>query len=280
MNDYTQVIFIVSPCSEMATDILAAMLGEVGYESFTTDPNGLSAFIPHSLYKEKSLRDVIEQFPMEVRIGYRTEFLKGRDWNEEWEKNYFRPIVIDGECVIHSTFHTEVPEARYDILIDPKMAFGTGHHETTGLMISQLLKADLAGKKVLDMGCGTAVLAILASMKGASEITAVDIDEFACENARENIRLNGVPNIRVLLGGAEKLGEETYDVILANINRNILLGDMEAYTACMHAGSELYMSGFYEEDVPLIRKAAEEYDLTFCNRTEKERWVVVKFKKM
>ncbi len=278
MNDYTQVKLAVIPYSETATDILAALLAEIGYESFVPDENGLTAFVPQPLYDEGSLRGVIEAFPMEAKIDYKSEFVAGRDWNEEWEKNYFKPIVIGDECVIHSTFHTDVPKARYDILIDPKMAFGTGHHETTSLIIGEILKADLKGKKILDMGCGTAVLAILAVMKGASDATAIDIDAFAYENALENIRLNHTPGIKVLLGGAEILGEDNYDVIFANINRNILLADICAYAKCMHHGSFLYMSGFYVEDIPVIREEARKYGLEFLGYEEKNRWVAVEFK--
>lgn len=162
---------------------------------------------------------------------------QSKNWNEEWEKNYFQPIVIGNECVIHSSFHQDTPEARFDILIDPKMSFGTGHHETTSLMLAELLKLDVTGKSFLDMGCGTAVLAILARMKDASPVTAIDIDEWAYENSLENIRLNHVSDITVKLGGAELLGTETYDIILANINRNILLHDMHRYISCMHTGS-------------------------------------------
>lgn len=279
MNDYIRVKFTVTPCSETATDVLAALLGETGYESFVADENGSEAFIPYSLYKEETLREVIGTFPLDVRIGYRTEFIPGRDWNEEWEKKYFTPIRINDECVIRSPFHSAVPEVRYEVLIDPKMAFGTGHHETTALMISEILKTDLQGKNILDMGCGTAVLAILAVMKGASEATAIDIDEFACENARKNIRLNRALNIRVLRGGAEILGPEMYDIVFANINRNILLADLNRYATSMRREGKLYMSGFYKKDIPVVREEAEQCGFVFCNYAEKNEWVAVKFEK-
>lgn len=189
MNDYMQVRFDVEPCSEMATDVLAAVLAEIGYESFVPDERGVTAFVPQGKYDEIRLKEELSQYPIEgVSVAYEATFVAGRDWNEEWEKNYFKPIVVGEECVIHSTFHTDVPQARYDVLIDPKMAFGTGHHETTTLMLQAILASDLTGRSVLDMGCGTAVLGILARMKGAASVVAVDIDEFAVENAIENIR--------------------------------------------------------------------------------------------
>ena len=212
MNDYMQVRFDVEPCSEMATDVLAAVLAEIGYESFVPDERGVTAFVPQGKYDEIRLKEELSQYPIEgVSVAYEATFVAGRDWNEEWEKNYFKPIVVGEECVIHSTFHTDVPQARYDVLIDPKMAFGTGHHETTTLMLQAILASDLTGRSVLDMGCGTAVLGILARMKGAASVVAVDIDEFAVENAIENIRLNHVSEVEVRLGGIEALKQESFD---------------------------------------------------------------------
>ena len=187
----------------------------------------------------------------------------------------FQAYCRGDECVIHSTFHTDIPQARYDVLIDPKMAFGTGHHETTTLMLQAILASDLTGRSVLDMGCGTAVLGILARMKGAASVVAVDIDEFAVENAIENIRLNHVSGVEVRLGGIEALKQESFDFIFANINRNILLADMHAYVACMKRGSRIFMSGFYVEDIPFIRAEAEHLGLRFVGYAEKNRWVAV-----
>ena len=280
MNDYMQVRLDVEPCSEMATDILAAALAEIGYESFVPDETGVTAFVPQGKYDEVQLQSVVEQFPVEgIALSYEATFVPGQDWNEEWEKNYFKPIVVGDECVIHSTFHHDVPQARYDVLIDPKMAFGTGHHETTTLMLQAILATDFTGRAVLDMGCGTAVLAILACMKGAGPVVAVDIDEFATENAAENIRLNGVPEIEVRLGGADALRQEQFDYIFANINRNILLADMAAYVERMKGGAHLFMSGFYVDDIPVIRAEAERLGLHFLGHTEKNRWVAVDFVK-
>jgi ribosomal protein L11 methyltransferase (prmA) len=260
----------------MATDVLAAVLAEIGYESFVPDERGVTAFVPQGKYDEIRLKEELSQYPIEgVSVAYEATFVAGRDWNEEWEKNYFKPIVVGDECVIHSTFHTDIPQARYDVLIDPKMAFGTGHHETTTLMLQAILASDLTGRSVLDMGCGTAVLGILARMKGAASVVAVDIDEFAVENAIENIRLNHVSGVEVRLGGIEALKQESFDFIFANINRNILLADMHAYVACMKRGSRIFMSGFYVEDIPFIRAEAEHLGLRFVGYAEKNRWVAV-----
>ncbi len=276
MNDYMQVRLDVEPCSEPVTDLLAATLAEIGYESFLPDESGVTAFVPQGAYNETALTDALNDFPIEgITVLASTTLVPGQDWNEEWEKNYFKPIVVGDECVIHSTFHTDYPSARYDISIDPKMAFGTGHHETTTLMLQAILATDVAGHSVLDMGCGTAVLAILNRMKGATPVVAIDIDEFATENAIENIRLNGVADIDVRLGGIEALRQESFDFVFANINRNILLADMHAYTSRMTSGSHLFMSGFYVEDIPLIQAEAERQGVRFVGYTEKNRWVAV-----
>ena len=198
--------------------------------------------------------------------------------NLEWEKNFFQPIIIGDRCVIHSTFHRDIPQAEYDIVINPQMAFGTGHHETTSLIIGELLDNDLQGKSLLDMGCGTSILAILARMRGAAPCTAVDIDEWCVRNSLENIELNGVDRISVFQGDASLLkDQEPFDVIIANINRNILLNDMKRYVSCMHPGSELYMSGFYVDDIPVIQAEAEHNGLRFVHHKEKNRWAAVKF---
>lgn len=276
--EYTEVKFILKPCSEVATDLLSGLLGEIGFDSFIETDSGVAAYIQPRLFDEVRLKMVLADFPMAVEIAYLVDVLPDKDWNEEWEKNYFQPVIIGSECVVHSTFHKDVPEARYQILIDPKMAFGTGHHQTTSLIVREILKTDLTGKSVLDMGCGTAVLAILAAKRGAEPITAIDIDEWACDNAKENLRLNEVSVVEVLLGGAESLtGRGTYDVIFANINRNILLNDLPAYVRCMHEGSEIYMSGFYEKDIPVIRAEAERNGLSYLSFTEDNHWVATRF---
>lgn len=281
MNDYTKVAFKVTPVNEAVTDILAAMLAEVGYETFVPEEQGLSAYIQQSLFSSSALDGVINDFPLEgFSFEYAVEQIEGEDWNAEWEKNYFQPIVVDDKCVIHSTFHTDVPAAEYDIVIDPKMAFGTGYHQTTCHMIRAILAADVEGKSLLDMGCGTALLAILAAMRGAKDIVAIDIDEFAYENALENIKLNNTPDIEVRLGGAESIKEEDcFDIVVANINRNILLADMSSYARCMHSGSTLFVSGFYVEDIEVLVTEAAKHGLSFVRSAEDNRWAMIEFVK-
>ena len=281
MNDYTKTSFAVTPNDEVATDVLAALLAEVGFESFVPNYNGLEAYVPHSLYDEGNITTVIENFPLDgYAITYNSEFIEGEDWNAEWEKNYFQPIVLGEECVIHSTFHTDVPKARYDILIDPKMAFGTGYHQTTCHMLRAILASDMTGKSVLDMGCGTALLAILARKHGATDVVAIDIDEFAYENAKENIVLNNTPDIEVRLGGAEAIKEsDSFDFVIANINRNILLADMANYVRCMHPGSQIFISGFYTEDMDILKEEAARHGLRYIDYAEDNRWAMMRFEK-
>lgn len=274
--NFIQVNFSFEPFEEFMADILAAELAEIGFDSFVPGENGMQAFIPENKFDESSLKQLIADYPIEVAVSYEIITVASKNWNEEWEKHYFEPIVIGDECVIHSSFHKNVPEAKYDIIIDPKMAFGTGHHETTSLVIGEILKMDLTNKKVLDMGCGTAVLAILAAMRGATELLAIDIDNWCTENSLENIALNNVSGIEVKLGGAELLEGLHFDIILANINRNILLADMEKYAACLSSGGKLFMSGFYKADIPVIEAEVNRNELELIDFNEKNNWVVVK----
>lgn len=274
--NYLEVHFTIEPYEEYISDLLTAELGELGFDSFISTEETLDAYIPENLFDELKLKNLLSDFPFEASIDYKYMQIESKNWNEEWEKNYFEPIVIGNECVIHSSFHKNVPKATYDIIIDPKMAFGTGHHETTSLIIGQLLTMNVKGKKLLDMGCGTAVLAILASMRGAKDSVAIDIDSWCIENSLENIAINKIEGIEVKLGGSELLKEMHFDIILANINRNILLADMEQYAACLSSGGELYMSGFYKEDIPLIEAEAERNGLKLIDFNEKNHWVAVK----
>ena len=281
MNDYTKVKFTVTPNEEVATDVLAALLAEIGFESFVPEDEGMSAYVPQALYNEENIANVVAEFPIEgFEITYDCQFIEGEDWNAQWEKNYFQPIVLGEDCVIHSTFHTNVPKARYDILIDPKMAFGTGYHQTTCHMLRAILASDMSGKSVLDMGCGTALLAILARKHGAEKVVAIDIDEFAYENAKENVALNGTPDIEVRLGGADAIKEsDSFDYVIANINRNILLMDMVNYVRCMHTGSQIFISGFYTEDMEVLKEEAARHGLRYLDYAENDNWAMMKFVK-
>ena len=250
MNDYTEVRLDLNPCTETHTDILAAMLAEADYESFVPDSTGLTAYIRKEDFSPMALDHVIREFPMDTAISPSHSVVEGQDWNAEWEKNYFKPIVIDNLCAIHSSFHKDVPACKYDILIDPKMAFGTGHHATTTLILRRLLAMDLTGRKVVDMGTGTGILAILADMRGAARIDAVEIDEFAYENAKENVKLNNASHIALHHGDASTLATiRDIDLFIANINRNIITADLAAYADTLSPGASVVLSGFYEEDI-------------------------------
>ena len=276
---YLEVTFTTHPCNETVNDVVSALAGDIGFESFVECEGGIQAYIQQALFNKEVLDKMISEFPIpNAKVEYTVKEAEDKNWNEEWEKNFFQPIVIGDRCCIHSTFHKDTPKTEYEILINPQMAFGTGHHETTSSIISELLDADLKDKSVLDMGCGTSILAILASMRGANPVTAIDIDDWCVNNSKDNIILNQINNITVELGDASLLkGRKPFDVIIANINRNILLADMPQYAACMHADSQLYMSGFYVQDIPVIREKAENLGMKFIHYREKNNWAAVKF---
>ena len=278
---YFEVTFQAQPCNETVTDVLSALCGEIGFESFVECENGVQAYVQQSLFDETALKQLIADFPLtNTTLTYSISEPEDKDWNEEWEKNYFKPIRIGKDCIIRASFHEHEPGYAYNIIIDPKMAFGTGNHETTFLMISEILKLDLTSKELLDMGCGTAVLAILAHMKGAGRVVAIDIDEWAYNNALENIRLNNTNDIQVALGGAEQIPAfGTFDIVFANINRNILLNDIRHYSECMKPGAFLYMSGFYVQDIPAIEEECKHNGLALLSHTEKNNWAAVKVQK-
>ena len=278
MNDYYRVRIDVAECTEDITDLAAAYLADAGFESFEPDSTGLTAYIKREAgdgvkIAEESLSD----FPMESDFKITGEVIEGEDWNEEWEKNYFKPILIEGRCVIHSTFHREVPEAEYDIVIDPKMAFGTGHHDTTSQMVKHILDLPLQGKSVIDMGTGSGILGILAAMRGAERVIGIEIDEAAYENAKENVTLNGV-KMELIHGDATALsGLEPADYLFANINRNIILGDIDRYAGKLKSGGEMLLSGFYDTDIAMIAEAASRYDLREETRLVSDaRWVALR----
>jgi len=260
---------------QTAIDILVAELGSVGFESFTENEDGVIAFIQEADWNESLLNDIQILESDEVSFSYEVEEIEQVNWNEEWEKN-FEPIIVENEVSIRAPFHSN-PNLKYDIIIEPKMSFGTGHHETTYLMIKHLMALDLRGKKVLDMGCGTGILAIFAELKGAEQIDAIDIDPWCYENSVENIERNHCQNIKVYEGDASMLKGKAYDVIIANINRNILLNDIGVYAESLNANGELYLSGFYTQDIPQINEAAEKNGLVLSVKFERNNWVGLKF---
>ena len=286
MNDYIELRLDITrlPDSmemETATDIMAAMLAENGFESFTADNAGLTAFISSKVFDAGTLADTISQFPFPgLELTSSTKTIEGQDWNSEWEKHYFQPIVVGDRCVIHSSFHTGYPVCEYDITIDPKMAFGTGHHATTSLIIARLLELDLNGKSVIDMGTGTGILAILAAMRGASPVVAVEIDPAAEINARENVASNGHPEIDVRLGDASLLSGMSADIFIANINRNIITADLAAYASTLNPGGSMLLSGFYEADIPVIMETASPLGLIETGHTVKgDGWACLELAK-
>ncbi len=265
-----------------ASDMLSAFLGEIGFESFVFENNVLTAYVRSEAFSSEAFAEVLDQLPLpQVTLSAETEEIEGRDWNHEWEKNYFQPIVVAGRCVIHSTFHTDYPKCEYDIVIDPKMAFGTGHHATTSQIIAQLLELDLIGKAVVDMGTGTGILAILAAMRGAAPVVAIEIDPAAEVNARENMMLNHQAQIDLRLGDATMLEGCRADVFIANINRNIILNDLEAYAATLNRDAIMILSGFYESDIPMLQARAAAFGLEYVRHTTQgDNWACLVLRKM
>jgi ribosomal protein L11 methyltransferase len=273
-NIYLGYHFHVTP-KELGTEILIAELGEKPFESFIETETGFVAYIQKEFYTEDILDDLYLLNSPEFVITYTIEEIDQVNWNEEWEKN-FDPIDVDGKCHVRAPFHNKT-DAAFDIVIEPKMSFGTGHHETTHMMIQHLLETDVTSMKTLDMGCGTAILAILAEMKGAQPIDAIDIDNWCYLNSIENVARNNCSAITVYEGDAALLKGKTYDLIIANINRNILLNDMQDYVACLNKNGILLLSGFYTEDIPFIDASCVDNGLTYVKKFERNNWVSLKY---
>ena len=271
---YLAYHFSVEP-KELGSEILIAELGEKPFESFIETDNGFSAYIQKELRTEDILNDIYLLSSPEFTISFIVEEIEQVNWNEEWEKN-FEPIDVDGKCHVRAPFHPKT-NAEFDIIIEPKMSFGTGHHETTHMMIQHLLETDVTNLKTLDMGCGTAILAILAEMKGAKPIDAIDIDNWCYLNSIENAECNNCHEITVYEGDANLLKDKNYDVIIANINRNILLNDMQQYVDSLKKDGILLLSGFYNEDIPFIDASCTEKGLTFVKKFERNNWVSLKY---
>ncbi|MDR0364098.1 MAG: 50S ribosomal protein L11 methyltransferase [Bacteroidales bacterium] len=257
-------------------EILPAVLGEIGFESFVETDEGLSAYIPKDNFSEKELNEILSMLSEKIETS--VVIIPDQNWNELWERN-FDPVWIGNQCIVRAPFHEKPENILYDLIIEPRMAFGTAHHATTFQMLQYLLKEDVKGKKVLDMGCGTGVIAILAEILGAKSITAVDNDEWAYNNAMDNFKLNNIHKTKALLGDASSLGDEIYNVIFANINRNILLQDMKAYTDVLCDNGIIFFSGFYTEDNDAIIEEAKKCHLKLTETSEKENWSALKFTK-
>jgi ribosomal protein L11 methyltransferase len=289
--DYIGVRFTFKT-GEVQNEILMALLGELEYESFEEFENGLLAYIQKSLFNEDVLKILIGKDAMHcistektahristMNIEYEFETIKDRNWNEVWENNY-PAVTISENCHVRAPFHEPNTEVDYEIVIEPQMSFGTAHHETTSMIIEYILEHDFENKKVLDMGSGTGVLAILAAMKGAKTLEAIDVDEWAYKNCIENVKRNGFPEIKVIQGNSNSLKNKKFSVIFANINRNILLEDMKSYVGTMEDKARIYFSGFYKEDLVLIKQKAEELGLQFIDSKMKNRWIAAYFEKI
>jgi ribosomal protein L11 methyltransferase len=282
MQHYTEVTFRVVPFDEEIVEILVAFLGEEGFDSFLPTDEGIKAYIPEGLFSADAVERVTRSsvFSGKHAITWERAGIPPRDWNKLWEES-FTPVTVAGRVHVRATFHEPAPDIEHDIVIDPKMSFGTGHHPTTLLVIEAILELQptMRGKAVLDMGCGTGILAILCARAGAARVTGIDIDEWAYHNARENIAANGVRGVEILVGDARLLegSDERYDLVLANINRNILLEDMPRYAAVLREGGTLVLSGFYPEDLPLLEARAGEFALVRRETRLRDGWCAAIF---
>ena len=273
---YLRYNFKVKPV-QPASEILMAELGYAGFESFVETEDGLTAYIQKGEWNDAILEDIQILRSDEFEITYDFEEIEQTNWNAEWEKN-FNPIVVDEQCTVRAPFHPK-PDTPFDIIIEPKMSFGTGHHETTHMMIQYILENDFEDSSVLDMGCGTGVLAILAEKRGAQPLDAIDYDNWCYLNSLENVERNACNYISVYEGDASLLPGRHYDIIIANINRNILIQDMETYVSALNSKGILYLSGFYKDDIPIIVSECNKYGLSHVETKERNDWVALKFEK-
>ena len=273
---YIAYVFNVSP-KDPVTEMLIAQLGHIGFESFVENESGVVAYIQKKDWNSNKVEDLYLLNSNEFDITFKYNEIEQTNWNKEWEKN-FNPIQVNGQVSIRAPFH-ENPSLNFDIVIEPKMSFGTGHHETTHMMVQHLLALDLKNKKVLDMGCGTGILAIFAEMKGAQPTDAIDIDSWCYQNSLENVQRNGCKHITVLEGDSSLLKGKEYDVVIANINRNILLSDMKIYTDCLREKGVLLLSGFYKEDISIIESEVIKHGLVLDKMIQKNNWVALKYMK-
>jgi len=273
--DYKEVIFQVEP-PDPWRDILIDALVELGYESFEETEDGCKAYIQENKFDEKKIKEINlgKVFNQKIEINYTHQEVENINWNEEWEKNY-EPVLIKEKCYVRAPFHKPRPDLPLEIIIEPKMSFGTGHHKTTVLVLEFLLETDFKGKTVLDMGCGTGVLAIIAAKFGAEKVTAIDNHIYAYENTIENKNNNNV-DIKVLHGDSDLLGDEFHDIIIANITKNILLDDMSKYVAVLNRGGTLFLSGFFEKDIEDIKEKTDKLGLTLKGQKTDENWAALK----
>lgn len=277
--NYYELHFTTTTTEDHQQDLLINALGEIGFDTFEEVDGGFKAYIPVDNFDDERIGEQLAPYRDMFSFSYNIQLVPQTNWNKEWESN-FEPMQIDDQIYVRATFHEARPEFAYEIIIDPKMAFGTGHHETTTMMMQQMLTIDFEGKNVLDMGCGTGILAILASKLGAERVTAIDYDAVCFESTIENSQLNEIENITPLCGSKEAIPVDEYDIILANINRNILLDQMPRYSEVLCDGGEIYFSGFYEAvDLDMITTAANRYGMRYVSHLKMKDWVAAKFVK-
>ncbi len=278
--NYYEISFTVEDEEGYRRDLLINALGEVGFDTFEETENGFNAYIPVDTFNEELLTATLNPFYEQFPFSHKATFIEQKNWNEVWESN-FEPLVIGDQISVRATFHEPRPDVEYEIVIDPKMAFGTGHHQTTSMILQLMLDEDFAGKKVLDMGCGTGILAIMAAKLNAGDITAIDYDPVCYESTIENSQLNGITNIKALCGSKEAIPAEQFDIILANINRNILLDQMDKYAEVLKPAGTIFFSGFYESpDLDFITQTANQLGLSYISHKKDKDWVAAKFIKL
>lgn len=277
--EYLKVALSFEKIEEYQQDLLVAALADIGFDTFEEAENGFDAFIIESEFNQNDFNEVLQSFADDFSANYVIHHIEPENWNEEWEKN-FSPLIINKDCYVRATFHEHQPQYKYEIVIDPKMAFGTGHHQTTTMMMQYILETDFNNKLVLDMGAGTGILGILAAKRGAKEIIAIDNDDVCYRSAIENAALNRIDNLTSLCGSKETIPNKEFDVILANINRNILLDQIENYAAVLTQGGLIFFSGFYENpDLEMIIDHCSKFDLKYIDHKKIADWVSAKFVK-
>lgn len=265
----------IEPNTEQNRQIVIAALEQLNYDGFEETSNRVVAYISEKHFNPRQLKECQTFKEMDAHVKYTIDYLEDKDWNRVWEENYFKPIVISNQCVIRSEFHKNTPDLPYEIIINPKMAFGTGHHETTRLMMEQMFKQDFKGKEVLDMGTGTGVLAVLSKMLGASGVTAIDVEGWAYRNASENVRINKQHDIEVRQGDASAIPNKLYDVVLANINFNVITKDIATYAKSLQSGGFMILSGFYTYSVEELKPLLHKNSLQIEQTVELNNWALV-----